>query len=264
MNSDAITTSPSSCVIPTSFNYWNEDNEVGAPNVMLRSSMVSVVGKGRRRYFSRTRMNTWDNSLFFYTGPQIDVNDFEVWLAIVNRSKGEVGGGQCDLFGTHTSARELLAIIGKSYSGANAKWLAEVLIRLQSVVVEVPLNDSVVLSSQLLGSIQRNQFMKKLVIVMDQRITGFFVAGFARLNLEERRKLRNSGQLALWLHGFYSSHRATTKHFYSVETIWGLCGCDNSELRSFKQKLKKSLVAMEAATGWNCYIDSNDRIHVEK
>ncbi len=81
------------------------------------------------------------------------------------------------------------------------------------------------------------------------------------LSIEQRSKL-NGKPLAQWLHGFYSTHERPIG--YKVETLLRLCGSEVSALKTFRQKLKKSLIDLSVATGWQCSISENDLVSIKK
>jgi hypothetical protein len=77
----------------------------------------------------------------------------------------------------------------------------------------------------------------------------------------ERAKLRRH-PLAQWLHAFYSTH--SEPYAYKVTTLKELCGSDTDELWKFRQVLRRALEKLAEATGWECYIDDEDKVIVRK
>jgi hypothetical protein len=77
---------------------------------------------------------------------------------------------------------------------------------------------------------------------------------------EQRQNLRGK-PLALWLHGFYSSH---AKPFpIKIETIRQLSGTANKDPYDFKRKLAAAFAQLEAATGIKGTING-DLVTVER
>ena len=64
----------------------------------------------------------------------------------------------------------------------------------------------------------------------------------------EDRLLLSGKPLALWLHGYYSSH---VKPFpLKIETIHRLSGSNAKQIKTFTQKLKPALNEVSEVTGW--------------
>ena len=51
---------------------------------------------------------------------------------------------------------------------------------------------------------------------------------------------------------------------YKVATIKGLCASETVELRKFRQILRKALAKLSSITGWQCGIDDNDCVVIDK
>ncbi|RMN57114.1 hypothetical protein ALQ56_200249 [Pseudomonas syringae pv. papulans] len=80
--------------------------------------------------------------------------------------------------------------------------------------------------------------------------------------VEERRALKGK-QLALWLHGTYSTQDAPFA--YKVETLLNLCDSETKKIFHFRASLKKALSDLSVVTGWTCWIDEKtDLVHVVK
>lgn len=67
--------------------------------------------------------------------------------------------------------------------------------------------------------------------------------------------------LALWLHGFYSSH--AKPYAVKVETLHTLSGSGTHQLWKFKQNLKAALIDLEGVTGIKGIIEG-DLVAVER
>ena len=88
-----------------------------------------------------------------------------------------------------------------------------------------------------------------------------YKAGWTAIDRDIRQKLRRK-PLALWLHGFYSSH--AQPYPIKVDTLRELTGSATKEPRKFKQNLKVAFVALEAAAGVKGTIDYCDLVTVER
>ena len=88
----------------------------------------------------------------------------------------------------------------------------------------------------------------------------FYGDDWTGLQFDERRALKGKS-LALWLHGFYSTHAAPIP--YRVETLHGLCGSTTKNLRHFKANLKTAFAELEQVTTISGEI-IGDLVHVTR
>jgi hypothetical protein len=79
--------------------------------------------------------------------------------------------------------------------------------------------------------------------------------GVPAIDWEQRQALRRK-PLALWLHGFYSSHAAPFP--VKIETLRQLSGSGTKRLRKFEENLRKALDDLETVTGIKGTIDEDD------
>ena len=84
------------------------------------------------------------------------------------------------------------------------------------------------------------------IALADEILKLFGYSSFARLQWEERRALKGKA-LALWLHGFYSSH--ARPYPLTIDYLRRLSGSRNAALRSFKAALKRAFADLEKASG---------------
>lgn len=242
-------------LFPESIPSVSEQKRV-VPNAILRSSLFGVVAKGNRKYEENVLKATVQGLTVKFTGKQLDQADLDVYLECVRRcAKRPLG----EL--VRFSIYEFLKSIGRNTGKSDHEWVKLCFTRL--FVCGVELGDGrFFYEGHLINEKYRDEKTGEFVIALNPKIACFFTGeAWTGLSLEERIKLKGK-PLAQWLHGFFSTHG---KPFpYKVETIKQLCGSDVSALKTFKQKLKKSLTDLADATGWQCWVDENDLVHVKK
>lgn len=232
------------------------ENTRVTPNSLLRGALFGLVSKGNRRFEDNVLKATISGITVKFTGKQLDQADLDVWLECIHRCK-KYGFGKP----VHFSAHGFLKSIGRNTGKSDHEWLKASLLRLK--VCNLELGDGrFFYDGNLLDEKYRDEHTGEHVIALNQKIAVFFASKlWTGLLLEQRTKLKGK-PLAQWLHGFYSTH---DKPFsYKVDTLMKLCGSENSELRKFKYKLKKSLSDLSIATGWQCSIDENDLVQLKK
>jgi hypothetical protein len=89
-----------------------------------------------------------------------------------------------------------------------------------------------------------------------------YKAGWTAIDWDIRRKLRRK-PLALWLHGYYSSHAKPLP--VQVDTLRSLSGSKDKTLFSYRQKLRRALdelKAIGAIASWQ--IEAADLVTVDR
>lgn len=226
------------------------------PNAMLRCSLFGVIRKGRRKYEHRVSKATINGLNINFTGQQLDQSDLDIYLELIRRC-GDVSFGVEIRFFAYDLLKSLNMGTGKS----QYENLKDCLLRLTACAVEIS-DGRFSYAGHIVNDHYRDDESRELIISLNPKIASFFSEEmWTGLSLHERNLLKGK-PLAQWLHAFYSSH--TNPHPYKVETIKHLCGSDVAALKTFKQKLKKSLAYLTTATGWECWIDEKDLVCVKK
>lgn len=232
------------------------DDVRAIPNIALRGALFGVIGKGPRKYEDKVQKTTINGITVYYTGPQLDQADLDVWAQCLNLNQS-VPLGQKIVF----SSNAFLARIGRNTGKTDRAWLHTALRRLMGAIVELGY-DQYFYSGQLLHHWYRDEKTGKNSMLLNPELLPFFQAQqWTGLVINQRHAL-NGKPLAQWLHGFFSTHE---KPFpYKVETIKGLCGSQRGELKKFRFDLKKSLSDLSIVTGWTCWVDENDLVNIKK
>lgn len=223
------------------------------PNLFLRSSLFSAASPGRRPYLSKQPITSVDGFDITYTGQKLNQNDLDCWMGLVGASIEYPLG-----FKVPIVAHQFLKTIGRSGSKQNYEWLQKTADRLVATGLKIKHGKSSFTGS-LLPGFSLDEETGKYLFILNPNIACLFQKElFTSLQLEERRELQGK-LLALWLHGFYSSH---AKPFpYKISTIYELSGSEEKSLRSFKQTLARALNHVCETTGWSFHI-SNGKVSV--
>lgn len=226
------------------------------PNAILRSALFGVVAKGKRKYEENVLKASVNGLTIKYTGQQLDQLDLDVWVECVHRHKG-LNLGEPITFSTYN----FLKSIGRKTGKSEYEWLRKTLMRLHVCAIEIG-DGRFFYVGHLLHEWRRDEETGENIIVLNSKLADFFsVAMWTGISIKERMLFKNK-PLTQWLHSFYSTHR---KPFgYKVENLRNLCGSNILELKKFKYNLKKSLIDLSNATGWECSIDKNNLVHVKR
>ncbi len=226
------------------------------PNVILRGALFGVVGKGHRKYEKNVLKATINGITVKFTGEQLDQTDLDVWSECLRLCKKIELGERI-----HFSSHAFLKGIGRTTGNSQHEWLKSSLLRLSACVLELG-DGRFFYVGHLLHEWYRDEESGANVIALNPKVSALFSSDlWTGLSTKERAALKGK-PLAQWLHGFYSTHEKPLG--YKVETLLRLCGSEVFALKTFKQKLKKSLTDLSLATGWKFSIDENNLVHVKK
>ena len=232
------------------------ENILALPNAVLRGALFGVVGKGRRKYENNVIKVAISGVTIKFSGRQLDQSDLDVWAECLRLNHG-VPLGQKIYF----SSNVFLASIGRNNGKTDRNWLHDSLRRLMTSLVEIG-DGQCFYSGQLLHHWYRDEKTGKNSLKLNHELLSLFQHNlWTGLLIQQRFKLKGK-PLAQWLHGFYSTHEKPFS--YKTETLMNLCGSEVSALKTFKQKLKKSLIDLSVATGWQCSISENDLVSIKK
>ena len=232
---------------------WPEP-ERGSPNAFLRSALFAAIQSEHREQIQDTkkRKKRTDQPLpaaiitqkglsIAYQGQQLDQYDLDVWLQAIHWAKGQPVGTEC-IFAGHAFLKE----IGRTDGQLNYELLDESLTRLTAGLVVIE-QGSLKFTGHLISSYARDRQTRFYRIKFAEEIlTLFGYSSFTRIQWQERRALRGKA-LALWLHGFYSSH--ARPYPLSVDYLRKLCGSRNAAMKSFKAALKRAFADLKKVTG---------------
>ncbi|MBD8234733.1 plasmid replication initiator TrfA (plasmid) [Pantoea agglomerans] len=227
-----------------------------APNVVLRSALFGIVGKGSRKYEKNVIKAALNGYTVKFTGEQLDQSDLDVWLECIRLSQ------QAPLGDTvRFSSNSFLKSIGRNTGKSDHEWLKTVFLRLRANAIDIS-DGRYSYIGGLVNELYRDEKTGENCLVLNPKIAACFGEdGWTGIDNAIRLELKGK-PLTQWLHGFYSTHHTPLP--IKVSTIKELCGSEVNELYKFRQMLKKSLIELSEVTGWICEIDCRDLVTVKK
>lgn len=216
----------------------------GTPNSFLRGALFAAI-QGKERHALKAELLAAQQGIeILFTGWQLDQSDLDVWEQAVQLAASHPLGNVC-LFKIKAFLQELGRHDGKS----DREWLKDVFRRLMASGVEIKHGPHTYGGSML--EFWHNENADAYQLQLNPRILSLYSAGWTAIDWEVRHKLRRK-PLALWLHGWLSSH--AENYPIKVETIHQLCGSRNSHKGSFKRQFIAALLDLEnigVISGWN-------------
>lgn len=235
------------------FPLW-PDSQRGVPNDFLRSALFAGIEGKTRQHMKRQEIAAYGDVCLKYTGEQLDQSDLDVWEQVVHLVREHPAGTLC-----HFKTYSFLKAIGRSRGSSDYKWLHGVLLRLQTCAVEVYKGNDIFSRSLVTGFDILNA-RDEIKVMVDSDILRVYAGGWAAIDWDIRERLRRK-PLALWLHGFYSTH--ADPYPISVTKLHELSGSKTKQLKHFRANLKtalQDLVNAKVIEAWE--IDKHDLVHV--
>lgn len=219
---------------------WPEPQRA-SPNAFLRSAVFPAIQSKNSQYIRNVLIAAQGGYEIRFTGPQLDQADFDVWLQAAHFARCSALGTEC-IF----TAKGFLKSIGRTKGGSGIEWLKGSLAKLQTSIVEIRFGkkwERINLLVRASGDDETTAISLKFDPVL---IKLFAPDSWTALQWEERRQLKGK-PLALWLHGYYSSHAAP--YPIKVETLRDMCGSATKTKKHFTAALKRAFTELEAVTG---------------
>jgi hypothetical protein len=213
----------------------------GAPNSFLRSALFAAIQGKTRTRLKKQMLGSLQGVTVRYTGEQLDQADLDVWEQAVHLARRHPLGNVC-----HFTAYAFLKALGHGSGNAQYKWLADVITRLVACEVELRTKDKAY-GGNLVASWKRDEGTGAYKLTLNPDLVKLYGWNdWTAIDWKQRQLLRGK-PLALWLHGFYSTHAQPFP--MKVETLHQLSGSGTKTTRKFKQNLLAAFAQLEAATG---------------
>lgn len=152
--------------------------------------------------------------------------------------------------------------LNRATGKANYEWLKSVFAKLVGCCVEIT-HEGKTYGGNLIDEFYREESTDDLVVIVNPKIARLYEAGHTYIQWSERRIIGKKKPLALWLHGYVSTHANWYPH--KLETLRDLSGSETKELRRFKQSLKQALQHLKELKIINDFrIDSKNLVHVTR
>lgn len=195
----------------------------GTPNACLRSALFAgIQGNERIAYKKRTLLASVDGIEIRFLGVQLNQSDLDVWMHIVHLSRQQLPG-----YNVCFSAYAILTALGKGTGKSQHEWLKESMARLGGAFVEMTFHGRDSFGEKGFLRYYRDETTQRYVVELTDSMLRLFEDGYTHIEFEQRQKLRKQ-PLALWLHGFLSSHAAP--YPLKISTIHRLSGRDRKSV----------------------------------
>lgn len=211
------------------------NEERGAPNAWLRSSLFRVVEKGAREYHEKLELHPWGTTRIQYTGKTLDQADLDVALQCVHMAAQGTPGRPVAF-----TDRGMLKALGRSYGSGMLRWFDESMERLRWCGFTITDERGCIHTENLLTMYVRDPKAGERYFILNPVVAQFFVDDEYTL-LQWRSRLAMKGQLAKWLHAFLCTSRSTANGV-SLAKLRGLAGISPTRAaRLFRFDLEKAL-----------------------
>lgn len=214
---------------------WPEP-ERGVPNAALRSALFAAVHHTSNEHLERKLVAVQKGFEIRYTGKQLCQSDLDVWEQAIHIARRNPLGDRCVF-----TLNAFLSNLGLSTGKHDREWLHKTLVRLTGSVVEITSRGESVYFGPLLMEGAKQIGSSLYGIRLNRRLLDLYEkdgGGWTAIDWEQRINLKRK-PLALWLHGFFSSHAEPFP--MKVETYRTLSGSQTKEKWKFKQNLKAAL-----------------------
>lgn len=229
----------------------------GTPNACLRSALFAgVQGNERIAYKKRTLLAAVEGIEVRYLGVQLNQSDLDVWMQIVHLSRMQLPG-----FSVTFSAHALLVALGRSTGKSQHEWLKESMARLGGAFVEITYHGRQTFGEKGFLRYHRDEITQRYVVELTESMLRLFEDGYTHIEFEQRQQLRKH-PLALWLHGFLSSHAAP--YPLKLQTLYQLSGSSTQNPRDFKLRMRKALQALVTIGAIEHFEIDEDVVKVKK
>lgn len=195
------------------------------PNGMLRSGLFSLYRHELRAHLESEKIASINGVDIQYTGKAMNQEDLTVYASLISQlAKNNTG----ETFST--SLYKILTDIGKRNSGKNRKDLIDTMMRLRGAAIKISQGEQRYIGG-LIDRANINEITGRWEITIDTKIAVLFRDDqYTRIHWNLRLGLRKK-PLAMWLHGFFSSHKKP--YPIRASTIQKLCMSSSSE-RNFR------------------------------
>lgn len=227
----------------------------GTPNTFLRGALFAAIQGKERRALKGELLACQKGQSIRFTGWQLDQSDLDVWEQAAELAQPHPLGNVC-----HFHINAFLRALGRHTGKSQHEWLKNSFRRLMAAGVEITYDHHTYGGTML--EFLRDEDANKYVLRLNPKILGMYKAGWTAIDWARRHKLRRK-PLALWLHGYYSSHAKPLP--VKVNTLRTLSGSKTKTLYHFRSALRQALnelKAIGAISSWQ--INAADLVNVDK
>ncbi len=226
----------------------------GVPNSILRSALFAAIQGKDRRTLKRELLTAMNGIEVRFTGLQLDQSDMDVFEQALHLARQHPLGTRCDF-----TAHAFLKMLGRKTGKSGHEWLKDVYARLIGCGVEITHAGKTYGGSLL--KFYRDEETGRYVVVFDPDMLKLYNAGWTATDWTQRQLLKRK-PLALWLHGFYSSH--AEPYPMKMETLIRLSGSGNKNRRSYTTKMKNAHDDLKAVGAIDSYSIDGDLVGIKR
>lgn len=248
-------------------------DSVFAPNVILRSPVFSVSTRSKDADQMLSKEVIYDHAgiVIKFTGYRFTQFDLDVWLNLIKLIR------DCDHNNKYVQTDEfhrvkldkssIFNLMDRGDGGRSYLKILESIEKLTMCYISI----SIAKLNFKFGGHLISEFIRhatdsnEIICSISNNVIQLFAPGqWSMIHVGIRSALRRNA-LALWIHGYYSTHQ--NSHIpTSVGRLYALCGSEDQSIRSFKQNLKSALNKVTIACqqfdiDFKYYFD-DDNLHV--
>lgn len=228
----------------------------GVANVALRSALFAAVDPKNRQSFTRKIVAVQSGFEIRFTGIQLCQSDLDVWEQALHLARLHPLGDRCTF-----TAHSFLKGVGRHTGKREHEWLKDVFARLHAASVEITKGGTETYFGHLIDEGARNEITGRYVLQINPKLSALYAEGWTAIDWEQRRLLQRK-PLALWLHGFLSTH--AKPYPMKIESLMLWSGSQTHEKRYFKKNLKAALEELKTIDALVSYHFDGDLVHVER
>ena len=232
---------------------WPESAR-GVPNSALRGALFAAIQGKDRRYMKRELLAVQQGVEIRFTGMQLDQSDLDVWEQALHLARLHPLGSRCEC-----TAHGFLKALGRSTGKPMHEWLKDVFARLAGCAVEITHNRMTYGGS--LFEFYRDEDTQRYRLEINPKIKALYTAGWTACDWEQRKQLSRK-PLALWLHGWLSSH--AEPYPVKVDSLMQWSGSRTKQAKHFKANLAKALDDLKAVGALNSYVFSGGLVSINR
>lgn len=230
----------------------------GVPNAALRCSLFAGIQGKTRRALKNELLATLNGQETRFTGWQWDQSDLDVFETVVHLARFQNVGNSVEF-----SAAAMLKLLHRGKGLSQYEWLKETLTRLAAGLVEIKIGHVTYFGHLFTGG-TCDEKTGRYIIQLNPDLLTLYEGGWTQIQWQERQLLRRK-PIALWLHGWYTSH--AEPYDIKIETLRSLCGSRTKLLKKFKDLLFVALDDIKAIgviSEWSLRGDNKEIVHVER
>lgn len=225
-------------------------------NEIARSALFSAIQSKDRQMLKDAPVASYGDGKILFSGEQLNQSDHDVFMQLISVGSTRPAGEDVTV-----SGHSLLKALGRDTGKSQHDQLKAEIKRLVEGSVEINAKRFTYFG-HLIHDAKKDEASGHWVFRLNENLLPLFgVNTYTLIDWEQRKQLK--GDFARWLHLYLATHADPFP--VKVETLHRLSGSRAKEMRTFRQKLKAALDALQAAghiKAW--HIDETDLVHIDR